>query len=44
MFSFKKIVSKLGIGLVLFFMIVGMSLTTEVFLSTNNILNILLQV
>ena len=44
MFSLKKIVSKLGIGLVLFFMILGMSLTTEVFLSTNNILNILLQV
>lgn len=44
MFSFKKIVSKLGIGLVLFFMIIGMSLTSEVFLSTNNILNILLQV
>ncbi len=44
MFSFKKIVSKLGIGLVLLCMIVGMSLTSPVFLSTNNILNILLQV
>ena len=44
MFSMKKMVSKLGIGLVLFFMIVGMSFTSPVFLSANNILNILLQV
>lgn len=44
MFSFKKVVSKLGIGIVLFFMILGMSLTSDVFLSTHNILNILLQV
>ncbi|WP_439257932.1 ABC transporter permease [Lonepinella sp. BR2271] len=44
MFSFKKIMSKLGIALVLFFMIIGMSLSSDAFLSTNNILNILLQV
>ncbi|MCE3057512.1 ABC transporter permease [Aggregatibacter actinomycetemcomitans] len=44
MFSLKKIISKLGIGLVLFFMILGMSFTSEAFLSTNNIFNILLQV
>ncbi|MDO4643520.1 MAG: ABC transporter permease [Cardiobacteriaceae bacterium] len=44
MFSLKKIISKLGIGLVLFFMVLGMSLTSDAFLSTNNILNILLQV
>lgn len=44
MFSFKKIISKLGIGLVLLFMIIGMSFTSEAFLSTNNIFNILLQV
>ncbi|MDU8923612.1 ABC transporter permease [Pasteurellaceae bacterium LIM206] len=44
MSSLKKIISKLGIGLVLLFMILGMSLTSDVFLSTNNILNILLQV
>ncbi|WP_257797517.1 ABC transporter permease [Aggregatibacter actinomycetemcomitans] len=44
MFSLKKIISKLGIGLVLFFMILGMSFTSDAFLSTNNIFNILLQV
>ncbi|SEQ79097.1 ABC transporter permease [Basfia succiniciproducens] len=44
MFSFKKLISKLGIGLVLLFMIIGMSLTSQAFLSTNNIFNILLQV
>ncbi|MBN6068546.1 ABC transporter permease [Aggregatibacter actinomycetemcomitans] len=44
MLSLKKIISKLGIGLVLFFMILGMSFTSEAFLSTNNIFNILLQV
>ena len=44
MFSLKKIISKLGIGLVLFFMILGMSFTSEAYLSTNNIFNILLQV
>ncbi|EGY32490.1 monosaccharide-transporting ATPase [Aggregatibacter actinomycetemcomitans serotype e str. SC1083] len=44
MFSLKKIISKLGIGLVLLFMILGMSFTSEAFLSTNNIFNILLQV
>ena len=44
MFDFKKIISKLGIGIVLLFMIIGMSLTSDVFLSTNNIFNILLQV
>ncbi|KYK96884.1 ABC transporter permease, partial [Aggregatibacter actinomycetemcomitans] len=33
-----------GIGLVLLFMILGMSFTSEAFLSTNNIFNILLQV
>lgn len=44
MFSFKKVISKLGIGLVLLFMIIGMSLTSQAFLSTNNIFNILLQV
>lgn len=44
MFSFKKIISKLGIGLVLFFMVLGMSVASNAFLSTNNIFNILLQV
>ena len=44
MHSIKKIISKLGIGLVLLFMILGMSITSPAFLSTNNILNILLQV
>lgn len=44
MFKFNNMLSKLGIGIVLFAMIVGMSLSSEVFLSTNNILNILLQV
>ncbi|QEH48821.1 ABC transporter permease [Aggregatibacter actinomycetemcomitans] len=44
MFSLKKIISKLGIGLVLFFMILGMSFTSDAFLSTSNIFNILLQV
>ncbi|MGV6988549.1 ABC transporter permease [Testudinibacter sp. P80/BLE/0925] len=44
MFDFKKLMSKLGISIVLFFMVLGMSITTDVFLSTNNILNILLQV
>ena len=44
MHSIKKIISKLGIGLVLLFMILGMSMTSPAFLSTNNILNILLQV
>ncbi|OOF67366.1 ribose ABC transporter permease [Rodentibacter pneumotropicus] len=40
----RKIFSKLGIGIILFIMIIGMSLAHEVFLSSNNILNILLQV
>lgn len=44
MFKFNNMISKLGIGIVLFAMIVGMSLSSDVFLSTNNILNILLQV
>ncbi|QPB41717.1 ABC transporter permease [Rodentibacter haemolyticus] len=44
MLNIKKIISKLGIGIVLLFMIVGMSLKSDVFLSTNNILNIFLQV
>ncbi|MDH3001063.1 ribose ABC transporter permease [Chelonobacter oris] len=44
MLDFKKIISKLGISIVLLFMVVGMSFTSDVFLSTNNILNILLQV
>lgn len=44
MFHFKKIISKLGIGLVLLAMIIGMSITSDAFLSTNNIMNILLQV
>ncbi|KGQ69569.1 sugar ABC transporter ATPase [Chelonobacter oris] len=44
MLDFKKIISKLGISIVLLFMVVGMSFTSDFFLSTNNILNILLQV
>lgn len=44
MSSVKKIISKLGISIVLFLMIIGMSFSSDVFLSTNNILNILLQV
>lgn len=42
--NLKKLFSKLGISIVLFLMIIGMSLSSEVFLSTNNLLNILLQV
>ncbi|MGY6772983.1 ABC transporter permease [Gallibacterium sp. ZY190522] len=44
MLNIRKVISKLGIGIVLFLMILGMSISSDVFLSTNNILNILLQV
>ncbi|WP_040976379.1 ABC transporter permease [Necropsobacter massiliensis] len=40
----NKMISKLGIGLVLVLMIVAMSFASNSFLSTHNILNILLQV
>ncbi|WP_373100027.1 MULTISPECIES: ABC transporter permease [Pasteurellaceae] len=40
----SKIISKLGIGLVLVFMVIAMSFASNSFLSTHNILNILLQV
>lgn len=42
--NFKQVFSKLGIGIVLLLMIIGMSFASNVFLSTNNLLNILLQV
>lgn len=42
--NFNKIIAKLGIGLVLIFMIIAMSFASDSFLSTHNILNILLQV
>lgn len=42
--TLKVLFSKLGIGIALIIMIVGMSLASDAFLSTNNILNILLQV
>lgn len=44
MTNLRKIFSKLGIGIILLLMIIGMSLSSDVFLSTNNIINILLQV
>lgn len=42
--NLKSILSKLGIGIALIVMIIGMSFASDAFLSTNNILNILLQV
>ncbi|WGE48493.1 MULTISPECIES: ABC transporter permease [Actinobacillus] len=42
--NLKSIFSKLGIGIALIVMIIGMSFASDAFLSTNNILNILLQV
>ncbi|MCW9717195.1 ABC transporter permease [Avibacterium sp. 21-599] len=44
MLELKKLISKLGIGIILLLMIIGMSISSDVFLSTHNILNILLQV
>lgn len=42
--SFFSVISNLGIGLVLVGLIIGMSFASPVFLKTNNIVNILLQV
>lgn len=42
--NLKLILSKLGIGIALIVMIIGMSFASDAFLSANNIINILLQV